>query len=127
MRKQKGFALLEVLVAIALIGIVAAGYLGAMNNATQGAVKTDLMDTARTLAEGQMEYVKTQPFSLSCEYARDPAMYDSINNRFINYPGYSATISATAATQRDANIQKITVTILYKGSTVTSLTDCRVK
>src|SRR5208283_1305690 len=107
MKNQKGFSLLEVLVAIALIGVVAAGFLGAMANATKGAITTDQIDTARTLAQGQMEYIKKLPFAPSYSPG-DSTVYDSIHNHFIYYPGYSATITAVNAAQRDANIQKIT-------------------
>lgn len=129
-RSEKGFSLLEVLVAIALISVVSAGFLGAMNNAQKGAMKTDQMDKARALAQDQMEYVKTLPFATS--YSPGPTtVYDSVNNQFINYPGYSATITATPAAQRDANIQKITVAIIYitpdDRPATTTLDDCRVK
>jgi prepilin-type N-terminal cleavage/methylation domain-containing protein len=122
---QRGFSLIEVLVAIVIISIIFAGLLGAMNGSTRGAIQTDQMDTARSLAECQMEYIKKVPFSST--YSPDPTMYDSINNQFINYPGYSATITAATAAERDANIQKISITIAYLGSTITTLDDCRVK
>jgi prepilin-type N-terminal cleavage/methylation domain-containing protein len=125
MINQRGFSLIEVMIAILIIGIVFSGVLGAMNGSTRGAVKTDKMDTARVLAEGQMEYVKRQTFSAT--YTPDPNMYDSVNDRFKYYPGYSATISAVPAAERDANIQKISVAILYQGSTLTTLDDCKVK
>jgi prepilin-type N-terminal cleavage/methylation domain-containing protein len=122
---QRGFSLIEVLVAMIIISIVFAGLLGAMNGSTRVAVQKDRMDTARVLAEGQMEYVKKQPFSTT--YLPDPTTYDSINNEFIYYPGYSATITAAPAVERNANIQKISIGIVCQGSTVATLDDCRVK
>jgi prepilin-type N-terminal cleavage/methylation domain-containing protein len=123
-KNEQGFVLLEVLIAIAIIGVIAAGFLGAMHNATTAALKTDRIDTARTLAEGQMEYIKQLGFATSYSPG-DLNVYDSIHNQFFNYPGYSATITTVNAAQRDANIQKVTVTIKYMGSTVLTLDDCK--
>ena len=121
-KNEKGFSLLEVLIAIAIIGVVCAGFLAAMNNAHKGATIIDQIDTSRALAEGQMEYIKKQPFATS--YSPDPTMVN-------NYPGYSATITTANTAQRDANIQKITVTIFYVRpngvSGNTTLEDCKVK
>jgi prepilin-type N-terminal cleavage/methylation domain-containing protein len=118
MKRQKGFSLLEVLVALAILGLVATGFLTSMTNATKGAVKTDRIDTSRVLAQGQMEYVKKQPFAPS--YTAE-----AISGQI--YPGYAATITAVNAAERDANIQKITVTITYNGVTAATLNDCKVK
>jgi prepilin-type N-terminal cleavage/methylation domain-containing protein len=125
MKSEKGFSLLEVLVAMALIGIVAVGCLAAMTNATKGAVTIDRIDTARALAQGQMEYAKKLPFAAS--YNPDPSMVNPTTNEFIDYPGYVASISTGNAAQRDAFIQKITVTITHNGNIATTLDDCKAK
>jgi prepilin-type N-terminal cleavage/methylation domain-containing protein len=125
MRSQKGFVLLEVLIAIAVLGILASGFFVGMNNATKGAVMTDRNDTSRSLAESQMEYVKNQPYAVS--YLPDPAVYDYENNQFTNYPGYSAVITVTDAAERDSRIQKINVAISYRGVVAARLDDFKVK
>ena len=73
-----------------------------------------------------MEYVKTLPFAASYSPG-DYTVYDSTHNKFINYAGYSATITSVNAAQRNVDIQKITVTIFYNGINITTLDDCKVK
>ena len=125
MRNQKGFSLLEVLVSLALIGVLTTGFLGAMSNATKGAIMNDRIDTSRALAQGQMEYVKKLAFSTNATvYPPDPNMVNG-SNQFINYPGYSVAISASNAAQRSASIQTITVTIFYNNTAAATLQDCK--
>lgn len=123
MQSERGFTLIEVLVSLALIAVVAVGYLGAMVTSTKGAETTRQIDVSRALAEGQMEYIKHQPFATS--YTPDPSMVNG-NNQFTDYPGYSVSITVTNAAQRDANIQKITVAIAQNGINTTTLSDCKV-
>jgi prepilin-type N-terminal cleavage/methylation domain-containing protein len=120
MRKQQGFTLIEVLVAMAILGVVAVCYLGALTTSSRAAIATDQMDTGRAIAQAQMEWVKNQSFLTSGEYTLNTVV-------MAQYPGYSAEITAANAAQRDGFIQKVTVTV-YKGAKiVTHLEDCKVK
>jgi prepilin-type N-terminal cleavage/methylation domain-containing protein len=118
MKSEKGFSLIEVMVALALVGILAVGYLGALTTSIRSAILIDQMDTARVLAQSQMENVKKLNYATSGVYAPQ-AISD------IDYPGYSAVIAATPAAERDNSIQAITVTIIYNGKSVTTLQDCK--
>jgi prepilin-type N-terminal cleavage/methylation domain-containing protein len=121
MRNQKGFTLIEVLVAMAILGIVSVGFLSAMTTSTRAAISTDRMDTGRAIALSQMEYIKTLPFSATGEY--------SINEDIMSqYPGYSVpSPEVTSISGRDALIQKITVSVICNGNTVSALEDWKVK
>jgi prepilin-type N-terminal cleavage/methylation domain-containing protein len=116
MKHQKGFTLIEVMIAMAIIGIIVAGTMGSLIGSTKAAVKSDQMDTARALALSQLEYVKKLPFS-AAGYTADSAI-------MAQHPGYTAAIVSNPAQDRDANIQRITVSItyqdIYKGGTATT-------
>jgi prepilin-type N-terminal cleavage/methylation domain-containing protein len=120
MRNQKGFSLIEVLIALGIIGVVSVSYIGTLGNATRTAIFTDEMDTGRVLAQSQMENVKRLNFTTTCNYAPE-------NISVVDYPGYTATVEATPAAERDNFIQTITVTINHNGKTVATLQDCKAK
>ena len=62
MEREKGFSLLEVIIAIALMGIVAVAFLGALATGSRAIFIADERATAESLARTQMEYMKNQPY-----------------------------------------------------------------
>jgi prepilin-type N-terminal cleavage/methylation domain-containing protein len=118
MKSEKGFSLIEVLISLAIIGIVSVGFLSALATSSKAAVKNDQIDTARTLAQSQMEYVRKQPYA---------STYTPESISGSDYAGYSASITTSSLVQRDSLIQKISVTIYKAGSSVTTLDGCKVK
>jgi len=58
MKDEKGFSLIEVMIAILLLGIVAVAFLGALGTASKAIFIADERATAESLARSQMEYVK---------------------------------------------------------------------
>lgn len=118
---EKGFSLVEVLVAMAILGIISVGFLSALGASSKAAASIDNMDTGRAIAQSQMEYVKTQAFQSSGTYAINTGL-------MATYPGYTVSIpQASAAAQRDLFIQKIVVIVSHAGKEVARLEDCKVK
>jgi prepilin-type N-terminal cleavage/methylation domain-containing protein len=115
MKDEKGFSLIEILVSLALFGIISVGFLSSLGTASAVTITTDKQETARNLAETQMEYVKSQAYATS--YATAPIPDE--------YGGYSATIDVESL--HDSNIQKITVTIERHGEEVTTLEGYKVR
>jgi prepilin-type N-terminal cleavage/methylation domain-containing protein len=111
MKSERGFSLIEILLSLALIGILAVVFLATFSTGSRVLILTDKQETAKNVAECQMEYVQNQPFAAS--YSAAPIGTE--------YHGYSAGIATANVTSRDGNIQKITVIITCDGEEVTRL------
>ncbi len=85
MRSEKGETLIEVLVAAAILGIIGVALITALTGATRGLMQTNTDETARDLAQAQMEYVQTLAFNTS--WVASSAID-------LEYPGYTTTISS---------------------------------
>ena len=62
-KSEKGFSLLEVIIAIALLGLIGAAFLMGLATVSKALLITDVRGTAETLAIKQMEYIRNQPYS----------------------------------------------------------------
>jgi prepilin-type N-terminal cleavage/methylation domain-containing protein len=120
LKNKLGFSLLEVMIAMGILGIVAVGFLGALNTSSRSAAKVDQIDTGRTIAQAQMEWIKGQAFVSSGEYSLNSDLMDE-------YPGYTAAVAASAPVQRDGFIQTLTVTVAFHDQIVATLKDCKTK
>ncbi len=114
MKGESGASLVEALVALVLLGIIGASFLGSLSTSSNTRVIADEHASARILAESQMEDVKKRTYAFSYE----PAPISS------DYPGYSAEIDVD--TLRNGNIQKITVTIRHHDKDITELESFKV-
>jgi prepilin-type N-terminal cleavage/methylation domain-containing protein len=103
LRKENGFSLVETVISIALMGILAAAYLGSLSTCLRVLIDTDRQQTALTLAEHQLEYVKSLAYALT--YASD--------NIPAEYNGYSVTVSTAEVVSRDINLQKIMIIVSF--------------
>ena len=112
-RNEKGFSLVEVVVAVAIIGLIGLGFSAAFGTGFKVLAQTDELETAKNLAETQMEYVRSLPYDSSGTYAAGPIPGE--------YPNYSAAVTSAPITSRDINIQKITVNISHGGEQVLAL------
>jgi prepilin-type N-terminal cleavage/methylation domain-containing protein len=59
---SRGFSMLEVVIAIALLGIIAVSVLSALQTAALALISADQRATAESLARSQMEYVRVQGY-----------------------------------------------------------------
>jgi prepilin-type N-terminal cleavage/methylation domain-containing protein len=108
---QSGFTLIETLVALAVVGFISVFFVNSLGTSSSLGASIDEDETAKNLAEYQMEYVKNQHFLPSYQPAPIPEVYSN----------YTANITTSIVSLRDGNIQKVTVVIMHHGANVTSL------
>jgi prepilin-type N-terminal cleavage/methylation domain-containing protein len=108
MANQNGFSLIEVIVSIAIVSVVGVGLLSGLMTASKARITTAERETAKNIAEMQLEYVKSQPYNTT---------YIPSDIRG-TYPGYSVIIETGSIASRDSDIQKITTTICYDSKPV---------
>ncbi len=99
------------LVAVAILGVTAVAFFSGFTTSSNLVVSVDERETAKNLAESQMEYVKNQVYAASYDPAPIPD----------EYVGYSANITVSTIDSRDGNIQKLTVIIKHHDAEVTRL------
>lgn len=72
MKNQMGTTLVEVLVALVILGIAGAGFMMAMISVTKSSTTTDEKVMAMSLAESQMEYIRNQEYGWDYELVDIP-------------------------------------------------------
>ena len=63
MKDEKGFSLMEVALAIALLGVVAVAFLNALATGSRAIMIADERATSESLARAQIEYVRSQEYA----------------------------------------------------------------
>ena len=78
---QKGFLLIEILVGLALMGIIAAGFTNGLSTTFKGVTVSQERVTAESLAKSQIEYIKVQEYISLVEYGigDPPKSYELID------------------------------------------------
>jgi prepilin-type N-terminal cleavage/methylation domain-containing protein len=126
-RGEKGFTLIETVAALALLGIIAAGLFSGLGTNSKVLHNTDTQETAKNLAETQLEFVKGQ------SYVPNATTYTAAAIPAAQFGYYTATITAVDGSAlsppRDGNIQKIIVAIKLtkNGQTIYTLEGYKVR
>jgi len=124
---SRGFTLVEVLVAIALIGIVAIAILGAIATSSRVVSVGDVRTTAESLARQQMEYIKSQYYNSTTSVANEPT-YQKVGDIPAGYSIWSVNYAGAVVTNitgvpwdsqnnrpatKDGGLQKIALVIKH--------------
>ncbi len=122
-----GFSMLEVVIAIALLGIIAVSVLSALQTAALALISADRRATAESLARTQMEWVRFSEYDNILEeghpeYSLDPQIETALP------PGFSVDTTAIRFNKDvdpddDDGIQHITVTVTHEDRVVVTLED----
>ena len=111
---QTGVGLVEILVAVAILGVIGIGFLQALTNTVNGTEFHEVKVTASSLAQSQVEYIKSQA------YAADPVSYVEISPL---PPGYEIDIDVV---EDEVGKQEVTVTVYHQGDFAFSMTTLKV-
>jgi type II secretory pathway pseudopilin PulG len=120
---QKGLALVEILVSIALLSTIGVGILNALGTSSQALVTADEQETGKNIAEMEMEYIKNLPYAASYE-PRDLSA---------DYPNYSIVTQdnkiypQVLAGRTDGNIQKIQITVRHASKNILTVFGYKVR
>jgi prepilin-type N-terminal cleavage/methylation domain-containing protein len=119
---QRGLALIEVVMAIGILGIISVAILNALSGSTKAVITADQRTTAESLARAEMEYVKNLPYT-SGNYATE-----AIPAQYVGY-----TVSNVAVTVTDssgvprAGLQKIAITVYFNDKSILTLEDYKAR
>lgn len=126
---QCGFTFIEIIVAIALVGIISGGFLAALTSASRSSGLADERATAESLARTEMEYVRNSVYVMANWNYELPAghpSWDATHVLPVGYESFSLAVSARPLRMIDDGIQSITVIVSHDGRQVLQLEDYKV-
>jgi type II secretory pathway pseudopilin PulG len=112
--------LVEVLVAVAILGMTVVALLAALSTGSIGVATKDEQVTAANLARSQLEYTRSQPYADLYETVTPPAGY-AVSVQADSVPEATSVPGADPST-----IQKITVTVTRNDETLLTVDDFKV-
>lgn len=125
-REQTGFTLIEVLVAVGILGLIGTGVLAAFNTNARAARTLDEQVVAANLATGHLEAIRELSYAATYPNAGDnitiPFQYSVVINTEFSSDGDTWSDDYT-----DETLQKITVIVSREGKGVLSLCTYRTK
>ncbi len=116
LRSERGVALVEALVAVAIAGTALVMFLSGMSAGLLSTSQSDRLSTAHELARSQVESTK------AATYHAPPYTYASVPAP----SGYGVSATANSIAGAGAGIELITVTVTKDGATIFTLQDYKV-
>jgi len=106
---QKGFTLIETLIAVAITAIIVTGIVAGILTVTKVNVNLHKQQIAKDIAASAMDYIMSRPYANTYNLPPTPANYTSIMN----------------VTQIDTTEQKLVIGVSFNNNVVYTLTDLR--
>ncbi len=127
-QNESGLGLSESLVAVAILGTAILSLTMALSTGTLAVGTTREGATAQSLAQSQLAYTKSYPFSSGTTTYPSAAVYHATYNPHpITLPaGYSITIMAAATPDNNSDIQKVTATVYRNGESKLTMEEYKV-
>ena len=122
MRGQKGFLLIDVLVGLAIVGVITVAFLSGLTTTLKGVSLSQERVSVESLVKSQIEYIKTQAYVAVADYRPDEEgkRYELINILpDLAAAGYSVEVIVIPPTILSEaggyELQKITVAVKRDG------------
>lgn len=138
-RIERGQTLIEVLFALAILGLVAVAFLTAISTSGKAIIVADKRTTAESIIRMELEYIKNVDYDKvsSGFYYRlpgSPPTWDPTHSLPSHFVGYSLLASGVrmdpntgGQTQTDTGILNVCVTVFREGQQVLSICDYKVR
>lgn len=126
---EAGFTFIEVLVALAVLGIIAAAFMSALAMSSKSAALSHERTAAESLARTEMEYVRNSVYDVApwqYQLPTTPPPWDTSHALPAGYSGYSVNVSASLVHATDDGLQLITVVVSHGTKTVFTVTGYKV-
>jgi prepilin-type N-terminal cleavage/methylation domain-containing protein len=125
-KRERGFTLVEILVAILLLGIIGVAFFGGLSTASRVIILGDERATSESLARTEMEYVRNQDYYIAPWFyeippSTNPVPWDPTHTVPTGYDGYNVTVTAESLNDPDNGIQKITIIVEHPDKEVITL------
>ena len=117
LREDRGLVLLESLVALAILALTAAAYLGGLSTVFRAGSVSDVRSTGESLAVSQLEQLRDTAYSYNATAYNAAAVPGAAD-----YTGYAVNITAAALNSPDDGVQRLTVNVTRYGETVYTTT-----
>ena len=126
MRNQEGFSLIEVLLAMLLVGVLGTAIPNALSGANRATMTANEHTTAESLARSEMDYVQNQPY----DSANTTPMYAVLPNLPSSYsivtPMATRLDPRGDGTATDDGLQQIAVAVKHGTRIIFTLVDFKV-
>jgi prepilin-type N-terminal cleavage/methylation domain-containing protein len=122
---ERGYTFIEVLVALVILGTIAAAFLFALASSSKSTALSDERTTAESLARTEMEYVKNSvyvPAIWQYNLPATPPSWEPSHTLPAGYTGFSVNVSASLVHATDDGLQLVTVVVSHGSKTVFTLT-----
>jgi type IV pilus modification protein PilV len=114
MTNQRGFTLIEVVVALTILVVVIMGFISMTGQTTKVAATSDRQEAAIQLASDRIDQIRTDP---NYAHLDSTGLYVGTESSFPTLPGYQRTTTIVQTTSSGNDYKRVTVSVTGPGLT----------